>query len=121
MVQIEIIGNLGADVKRVDNQGQTFWSFNVCDNRKVGDKEVSQWYGCNLNKPSEKLLQYLIKGQQVFVRGIPRYRIYDSAIHRCKMVAVDVIVNEIQLIGAAPAKEDADTDNNPAGKEDRPF
>ena len=42
MVQIEIIGNLGADVKRVDNQGQTFWSFNVCDNRKVGDKEVSQ-------------------------------------------------------------------------------
>lgn len=121
MVQIEIIGNLGADVKRVDNQGQMFWTFNVCDNRKVGDKEVSQWYGCNLNKPSEKLLQYLVKGQQVFVRGIPRYRIYDSAIHRCKMVAVDVIVNEIQLIGAAPAKEDASANNAPTQTDEPPF
>lgn len=121
MVQIEIIGNLGADVKRVDNQGQTFWSFNVCDNRKVGDKEISQWYGCNLNKPSEKLLQYLKKGQQVFVRGIPRYRIYDSAVHRCKMVAVDVIVNEIQLIGAAPKEENAETNNTNDNNEVVPF
>lgn len=114
MVSIEIIGNLGVDIQKVNTNGTEFYSFNVCDNRKVNGQEVSMWYGCNLNKVSDKLLPYLKKGQGVFVRGIPRYRIYDSAIHRCKMVAVDVLVNEIQLVGAAPRNE-ADA---PAGKYD---
>lgn len=105
MVAIEIIGNIGADVRKVDNNGASFFAFNVCDNRKVNGNEVSQWYGCALNKVSDKMLPYLKKGQQVFVRGIPCYRIFDSAKHHCKMVAVDVIVNEVQLVGAAP-KED---------------
>lgn len=105
MVSIEIIGNLGADVKKCENNGGTFFSFNVCDNRKVGDKEVSMWYGCTLSKVSEKLLPHLKKGQQVFVRGLPKYRIFDSKLHRCKMVAVDVLVSEIQLLGGAPKQE----------------
>ena len=106
MVQIEIIGNIGADCKKVESNGTQFFSFNVCDNRKVGDSEVSMWYGCNVNKVSDNLLKYLKKGQQVFVRGVPRYRVFDSAVHHCKMVAVDVFVNEIQLVGAAPKQEE---------------
>lgn len=116
MVTIEIIGNIGADVKKVDYNGSVFYSFNVCDNRKVGDQEQSQWYGCNLNKCSDNLLKYLKKGQQVFLRGIPRYRIFDSAVHHCKMVAVDVLVNEIQLVGAAP-KEDANEGEQDASED----
>ena len=119
MVSIEIIGNLGADIEKVNANGSEFYSFNVCDNRKVNGQEVSMWYGCNLNKVSDKLLPYLKKGQGVFVRGIPRYRIFDSAKYHCKMVAVDVLVNEIQLVGAAPSNED----DNAAGYagDDRPF
>lgn len=112
MVSIELIGNLGANAEVKSYQGTQFVSFNVCDNRKVGEKEVTQWYGCTLNKWSEKLLPYLRKGQGVFVRGIPRYRIFDSALHRCKMVAVDIMVNEIQLIGAAPVKQSEDGDGD---------
>lgn len=114
MVSIEIIGNLGVDIEKVQANGTEFYSFNVCDNRKVNGQEISMWYGCNLNKVSDKLLPYLKKGQGVFVRGIPRYRIFDSAKYHCKMVAVDVLVNEIQLVGAAPRNE-ADA---PAGKYD---
>ena len=119
MVSIEIIGNLGADIEKVQANGCEFYSFNVCDNRKVNGQEVSMWYGCNLNKVSGKLLPYLKRGQGVFVRGIPRYRVFDSAKYHCKMVAVDVLVNEIQLVGAAPNNEDdttRDQDDN-----DRPF
>lgn len=114
MVSIEIIGNLGADIEKVNANGSEFYSFNVCDNRKVNGQEVSMWYGCNLNKVSDKLLPYLKKGQGVFVRGVPRYRIFDSAKYHCKMVAVDVLVNEIQLVGAAPSNEEG----NAAGKYD---
>lgn len=120
MVSIEVIGNLGADVKRVDANGVTFFSFNVCDNRKVNGNETSMWYTCNLNKVSDKLLPYLKKGQGVFVRGVPRYRVFDSAIHHCKMVGVEVFVNEIQLIGQAPADSQqpaAETGEN----QDQPF
>lgn len=106
MVAIELIGNIGADVKVVNNNGKSFATFNVCDNRRVGDQEVSQWYTCNLNTYSEKLLQYLKKGQNVFVRGVPVYRIFDSALHRCKMVGVSILVNDITLVGAAPRSEE---------------
>lgn len=120
MVEIEIIGNIGADVKKVDYNGTSFYSFNVCDNKKVGDNEVSQWYGCNINRVSENLLKYLRKGQQVFVRGIPRYRVFDSAVHHCKMVAVDVLVNEIQLVGATP-KDNSEEENQGAEDGVAPF
>lgn len=119
MVSIELIGNLGADVKKVNTNGSEFYTFNVCDNRKVGESEVSMWYGCSLNKVSEKLLPFLRKGQQVFLRGVPKYRIYDSAIHHCKMVAVDIFVNEIQLVGAAPKDDASETETTDKG--DIPF
>lgn len=112
MVSIELIGNLGADVKKVDANGVSFYSFNVCDNRKVNGTEQSMWYTCNLNRPSDKLLPYLVKGQGVFVRGVPRYRIFDSAIYHCKMVAVDVFVNEIQLVGQAPSQNQSESNAN---------
>lgn len=107
MVQIEIIGNLGADVREVNYNGSVFYTFNVCDNKKVNGQEVSQWFGCNINRKSE-ILQYLVKGQQVFVRGVPSFRIFDSARSHMKMVAVDIFVNEIQLVGAAPKQKDQD-------------
>lgn len=116
MVQIEIIGNLGADVKTVNSNGNTFHSFNICDNRKVGDTEVSQWYGCTLNRASENLLKYLVKGQSVFVRGIPRFRVFDSAVHHCKMVAIDVMVNEVTLIGGKPEQNTREESTNTAVK-----
>lgn len=102
MVSIEIVGNLGADVKRVDYNGAVFYSINVCDNRKVGEIEEITWYTCNLNNPSDELLPYLVKGQQVLVKGTPRYRIFDSAKAHAKMVGVEVFVNQIQLLGGNP-------------------
>lgn len=120
MVSIELIGNLGADIERVNVSGATFFSFNVCDNRKVNGNETSMWYTCNMNKVSDKLLPYLKKGQGVFVRGVPRYRIFDSAKHHCKMVAVDVFVNEVQLVGQAPSSSSENNDNQ--GKDNEaPF
>lgn len=112
MAKIEIIGNIGADIKKVEANGTKFYTINVCDNRKVGDHEESMWYACNMNQVSENLQKYLVKGQQVFVRGVPRYRIFDSALHHCKMVAVDVFVNEIQLVGAAPKQNTQNDDED---------
>lgn len=121
MVSIEVIGNIGADAKVVNYNGTQFVSFNVCDNRKVNGQEVSQWYGCNINKVNDNLMKYLVKGQQVFVRGVPRYRIFDSAIHRCKCVAIDIFVNDIQLVGAAPTQNNQPAETPTEPEEVEPF
>lgn len=103
MVKIELIGNLGADARVVEANGSRFVTFNVADNRKVNGNEVTQWYSCNINRDVTNLMPYLIKGQNVFVRGVPRYRIFDSSQYHCKMVGVEIFVDEIQLIGSAPS------------------
>ena len=121
MVAIEVIGNLGADVKKVEYQGSIFYSFNVSDNRKVGDTEHTMWYGCNLNRPNEKLLPYLVKGQQVYVRGIPRFRVSDSAKQHCKIVSCDIFVSEIQLVGGRPKTQDELVDSMPKSGDDAPL
>ena len=113
MVSIELVGCLGADAVKKKIQEAVFYTFNICDNRKIDGKEVSMWYGCNLNRVSEKLLPLLKKGQHVFVRGVPKYRIFDSAKYHCKMVAVDVFVNEIYLVGAAPKVEASENQPKP--------
>lgn len=105
MVKIELIGNLGSDAKVVSANGTQFVTFNVADNRKVNNQEVTQWYSCNINRDVSKLMQYLVKGQNVFVRGVPRYRIFDSSKFHCKMVGVEIFVDEIQLVGSAPESQ----------------
>lgn len=105
MVKIDLIGNLGADARVVNANGAQFVSFNVADNKKVNGTEVTQWYSCNINRDVSKLMPYLVKGQNVFVRGTPRYRIVDSSVHHMKIVSIDIFVDEIQLIGSQPTKD----------------
>ena len=105
MVQIELIGNIGADAQVVNTNGASFVSFRVAENRQVNGQEQTMWYECTMNNYSEKLLQYLKRGQCVFVRGLPRFRIFDSAKYHCKMVGVTIMVNELQLVGAQPKTE----------------
>lgn len=120
MVQIEIIGNIGQDARRVDANGSSFVSFSVADNQTVNGNKVTNWYTCNINRDATKLLPYLVKGQGVFVRGVPRYRIVDSSVHHCKIVSIDVFVNELQLVGGSPAKNDENSGQVETKKDDAP-
>ena len=50
MVSIELVGCLGADVEKKQIQDAVFYTFNICDNRKVEGRDVSMWYGCYLSR-----------------------------------------------------------------------
>lgn len=124
MVKIELIGNLGADARVVEANGSRFVTFNVADNRKVNGNEVTQWYSCNINRDVTNLMPFLVKGQNVFVRGVPRYRIFDSSQHHCKMVGVEIFVDEIQLVGSAPSDKpqaQPEPEREVTGEEVKPF
>lgn len=128
MQRLEIIGHLGADaeVKAVQG-GSQFVAFRVACSQRFSDQEVTQWYDCTMSDPNMKVVQYLKRGTRVFVRGIPSYRIFDSAKYHMKFVGVNVHVLEVQLCsdkkdaqepGQAPAdkNESAEKPN-----EDLPF
>lgn len=98
MQRLEIIGHLGADaeVKAVQG-GSQFVAFRVACSQRFNDQEVTQWYDCTMSDPNMKVVQYLKSGTRVFVRGIPSYRIFDSAKYHMKFVGVNVHVLEVQL------------------------
>lgn len=103
MAKIEFIGNLGADAQVKDVNGNKFISFNVADTETYTDsngqkQERTQWISCTMNGDGGKLLQYLVKGKTVYVRGYLSTRIFDSAQFHCKMVGLNCSVREIELI-----------------------
>lgn len=106
MEKIEIIGNLGADIREEIYNGEKFYAFNVGCSYGRDDKKVTTWYSCSSSRLPEGMLQYMVRGKKVFVRGIPRYRVFDSAKFHCKMVGVSIIVQELELLGDAAQQTD---------------
>ena len=67
MIQVEVIGNLGADAEVAEINGQYYARFNVGVNRQSGNGDkVTTWVNCSKAvTPSGNLTQYLQKGQPV--------------------------------------------------------
>lgn len=108
MFKVEAIGNLGADVKRNTEQGSTFYSFKLANTDRWKDAqgnehEETTWISVTINeKRGEVLAPYLLKGRKVFVRGRAKTRLYSSQIDRRMKASVDVMADEVELIGGQP-------------------
>lgn len=104
MAKIEFIGNLGADAQLQTTNGRQFVSFNVADTEVYTDsqgqrQERTSWISCTLAGDGGNLLQYLVKGKTVYVRGYMSTRVFSSAKHHMMMAGVNCRVLEIELIG----------------------
>lgn len=104
MLQLSIIGNLGADAELRSYNGQEFIAFRVAHTEKYTDsqgqtQEQTTWVDCTKNGANTELLKYLTKGTKVYVVGRPQFRIFDSAKYRTKLVGVSLFANQIELCG----------------------
>lgn len=104
MLDLQIIGNLGADATIKDFSGRKAVVFNVAHTDKWKDEEgtaheTTTWVSCIWNSDGGKVLPYLKKGQMVFVSGTPSLRIYDSPKEHCKVAGLNLRVNRIELVG----------------------
>lgn len=106
MLQVQVIGNLGADAKVIDNGGRPFVSFSVghndtwVDNAGV-EHSSTIWCSCTINGNGGNLLQYLVKGKQVFVMGRAQLRVYSSQQERRLVAGLNIMVDRIELLGGA--------------------
>lgn len=115
MFKAEIIGNLGRDAELKRGNDGNYITFNVCHSSKYtirsGEEVVNQlWASCTRNGDGGRILQYLKKGQKVYVRGNVTsrcYRGHDGNWHS----GINISVDEIELVGSA--KEDVTNNQTP--------
>lgn len=105
MLQAIIIGNLGRNAVLREGARGKYVTFSVADTRKYKDfkgqpVEVTQWVSCTINNDGGALLQYLLKGQKVFVSGPLTVRQYQAA-DGTMQFGLNVTVREIELCGAS--------------------
>ena len=122
MFRVEVIGNLGADAQVKSENGKEFVSFNVAHTDRWTDNtgtthETTQWVSCIINDAKSKVVQYLTKGKQVFVRGEARLRVYSSEQARATVAGITVRVREIELVGGRSEQKAEQTDED----KDKPF
>lgn len=104
MLQLTIIGNLGADAQVKEANGKKFVSFNVAHSEKWVDRDGvihdnTQWVGCALPGDGGNLLPYLKTGTTVMVTGNLKTRVYPSEKARGYVAGLDIAVKQLELVG----------------------
>lgn len=104
MLQLEIIGNLGADAQIMTSNGKPFVSFNVAHTERWQGEdgvkhEQTQWVSCALNGDGGNLLQYLKKGTTVYAIGRVSTRVFSSEKERRMVAGLNLSINHIELVG----------------------
>lgn len=106
MLQVSIIGHLGADAEVKVANGKSFVSFNVAHTEKWSgadgvQHEETTWVSCALNGDGGGLLSYLKRGQCVFAQGRASLRVFSSKKARGMVAGCNLSVDRIELVGGA--------------------
>lgn len=104
MLQLQIIGNLGADAEIKDFSGRKCVTFNVAHTERHKDSQGNQvesttWVSCLWHGDGGNLLGYLKRGAQVFAEGSITLRVYDSAKAHAKVAGVNLSVRHLEIVG----------------------
>lgn len=102
MLQVTLIGNVGADAVRKAGEGYEFVSFRVCHNDRYTDAagvkhETTMWVDCVMDKDA-KVAEYIKAGTQVYVTGSLSLRVYSSAKDRCMKAGATIRVQRLELL-----------------------
>ena len=108
MLQVTLIGNLGAAAEIKVADGREFITFRVAHNEAYTDAagnkvERSMWVDCTMNCAAGRpaVLPYLQAGTLVCVQGSMRTRVYSSQKDRCMKAGVTIHVQRVELLGGA--------------------
>lgn len=103
MIQVNIIGNLGADVREVRHQSSVFYSLSVgCSHRWTdasGNRvEVTEWVNVAINWRIDNIRPYLTKGQKIFVSGRGKLRVFKDRSGQYR-AGLDITADLVELCG----------------------
>lgn len=103
MLQCIVIGHIGAQAECKNVNGKEFTTFRIAHTDRWTDDagqvhETTTWVDCIMNgKPN--VIEYLKRGQQVFVSGSATLRVYSSKKDRCMKAGMTINVRQVELLG----------------------
>lgn len=123
MIQIVCNGNLGADAERKEINGKMYITFRM----GVRTRKDTQWVSV-LYRDSDKLMEYLKKGQSVIISGEPSFNTYINKEGKIN-IDVSVFANTLDLAGAKvdtltsthPQQDNAAHANSAQNNDSLPF
>ncbi len=111
---ITFVGTVGKDATtNLTQQGSTVLNVLVANNTGFGDRQQTHWFNVVLfgKRAEGKLVNYLKKGQSVFVSGELNPRDYQH--NGQNRTSLGIIATTIELVGASPRKSHDDQDLPP--------
>lgn len=103
MLQVTLVGHIGSDAEVKSSNGREFTTFRVAHSDRWTDDagqvhEQTTWVDCIMNgKPN--VVEWLKKGQMVFVAGSSTLRVYSSQKDRCMKAGMTINVRQVELLG----------------------
>lgn len=118
MIQIQVIGNLGANAEVRVHNGNKFVSFRVASTRRYTKSDGTQvedttWVACVLNGDGGQLTQYLTKGRKVYVSGDGGIEIYSSPKEHRMVSRMTCSVRSIELLGSNDKQQEQQPHDEP--------
>lgn len=125
MIKLQIIGHIGNDATINQVGGKSVINFNVAHSEKWTDAqnvkhEKTTWVSCSYWTDRTGVAQFLRKGTQVYVEGIPEVKTWEDR-SRVLQAGLSVRVFSIQLLGGKdrPSGNNGTQQSNyPANAED---
>lgn len=104
MLQVSVIGNLGADAQVKSKNGNSFLCFNVAHTARVKNSngemvDQTQWVSVTMNHYSENFAKYLVRGTKVYVYGKLFSRIWRDN-QGISNVGLNVLADIVELCGS---------------------
>lgn len=104
MLQVSVIGNLGADAQVKSKNGNSFLCFNVAHTARVRQSngelvDQTQWVSVTMNHYSENFAKYLVRGTKVYVYGKLFSRIWKDN-QGISNVGLNVLADIVELCGS---------------------
>lgn len=129
MIKMSIIGNLGKDAEVHMHGSEVCINFSVAhtDRYKDANGTVIQnptWVSCSWWTDKQVIVQYLKKGQTVFIEGIPEAKLWNDKKTGQPKAFLNMRVLGLQLVGgnrpdgsnqAAPAQQQQSTPQTQEG------
>ena len=101
--RLTLIGNVGQEPQQKQAGSQTVVETSLAVNTKRGEQEFTNWFRLSFwGKQGETAMQYVKKGEQLFVEGRLLVRDYVKA-DGTPGYALEVTVSDFQLIGGRNA------------------
>ena len=127
MVQIQIIGNIGADARITEVNANKIINFSVASNEKYKDQEgqtieKTNWFNCGIFRKDGnlKIADYLTKGTKVFIQGKPTVKLWKDN-NGITQASISVMVDRVELLSSTdkPAENQQKAQNQAANTADQ--